>query len=297
MKHRWSKARTAFAVIAFLNLLTACSVKMNGPETPAAPPDKFLGKPRVDGPSVEGMWATSCVIDRFQSKKWSFVFAGDTFSRTQEDFTDQYCQSSKSKTTYVGSFIFSVNFPTDKSYEISYAIDSGNGTTTIKEEKLLIEGGVLYVNGEFLTGETAPVNRSMPMVKQQTTNPTPSPSPTNCQNYSGRYQMNSDNFQIQQTDCQKVEWTVFGFGGPNKVITYIMDGVERFVDGTNIKTSWANGLFKREYITSGRAVTEVWSFLKKPCNLSNPDGEDYLTRNVWIDGKEAPNLCEFYSKY
>jgi len=296
MKHKWKKAGAALGMMVFISLLGACSVKSKGGDNTPPPQDKFRGKTRVQGPPVEGAWSSSCVIDHYQSRKWSIVFAGETFSRIQEVFSDQYCQTSKEKNIAAGVYIFSAIF-TDGSFEISYAIDIGSGWTQFVEEKLLIESGVLYIS-DYRSGETAPIVRGMPMLKEQTGTPNPNPVKPTCQNYTGQYQMNDQLFRIDQKDCQKINWSYLPdyYNPEGKSITYTMDGVERNYDGQNMKASFANDLLKLEYQNSNRQIIEIWSFQKKPCNLSNPSGEEYLTRDVWIDGKASPDNCDFYAK-
>lgn len=297
MKHNLKKTKVVLKSIAIFVLLAACNIKSKVGDQPPPTKDKFPGKPRVQGPVVEGAWSSNCVVDYYQSKKWSLSFAGDTFTRTQEIFNDQYCKTSKEKKIESGSYIFSHTFP-DGSFEINYAIDLGSGWTSYVDEKILFENNILYISN-YVSGEAAPIVRNMPMMKDLTS-PPPAPVPVTptCQNYSGQYQINAELFKIEQKDCKEINWSYLPtyFNPEGRTIIYKMDGVERIYDGKSRIASFKDGHFKLEYQESNHLIIEVWSFQKVPCNLSNPSGEEFLTRDVWIDGKESSDHCAFYSK-
>lgn len=307
MKHLMKKAPLALGMFLCANLLGACSLKSSGGGSGGGnpKPDPFSGKPRVQGPAIEGAWTSACYTTAYESSKWKLQFTGDKFERSQENFSDTKCQTSKEKSHFIGSFIFSLQFP-DGSYEINYAADLGSGWTQFLDEKLFLEGETLYFSN-LVTGEGAPLIRRAPFKKDgsETTKPTPNPTPvpapipSSCQNYSGRYQMNSSLFEITQKDCTQIKWETQPtyYNPQGKVVNYIPDGIEREYDTNKMKVSFEKGLLKFEYQMSSHLVVEVWSFQKRPCHLSNPSGSDYLTRNVWVDGKEDSGRCSFYSKF
>ena len=131
----------------------------------------------------------------------------------------------------------------------------------------------------------------------------PQPFPDKCADYTGSYQVNSDNFQIKQTACSQVDWiTLPTFNDPSTYTTaYIPDGVARTYDKVNISTYFTNdpipGTLTQQYKNAnGRLIVQRFSFQTAPCNLANPDGQTYLTKEVWIEGDWSFDDCKFWAR-
>jgi len=286
-----------FLFIGVALLVSACSVKGGDNGAPLTS-DPFNGKTRIAGPQVEGEWASGCVLGSGGThRQVAIKFQGGKFERVETDYSDSACLQSAKTTAFKGTFIFSKQ-NADNSYQIEYAIAMDNGWTQLTEEKLILENDDIFIS-EFQIGELATVNRQMPLKKK--TGPTPiSTAPTDCLNYSGRFMMNTDDFEITQTSCAQVAWAdqPTYFNNNPQTLTYIADGVERTYGKRIRKVYFENQLLNFSYKnSSNQNVVEKWSFQKKPCNLYNPDGSDYLTRAVWIDGQYSSRSCAFWSRH
>jgi hypothetical protein len=124
----------------------------------------------------------------------------------------------------------------------------------------------------------------------------PTGFPDKCVNYSGKYQMNKEIFEIAQKNCEEVRWTWLPTPWQKgKTVTYVPDGVLRLVD-----IKWIKSYFEDENLyfnipdETGRNNIQKLSLQKQPCNLMNPTGENYLTLETWIDGHYSQ--CKFWGK-
>jgi hypothetical protein len=118
-----------------------------------------------------------------------------------------------------------------------------------------------------------------------------------CLNYSGKWQMNNRFFRIDQTGCSEIKWVNENvLGKPISEVVYLLDGQPRLINGRLMTCSIKNSKWVIEYESStGQKILKQFNLEKKPCNLWNPDGTTYLSRETFIDGVNDEDACDFWA--
>lgn len=127
-------------------------------------------------------------------------------------------------------------------------------------------------------------------------------APAKCVNISGRWMMNSAYFGFQQTNCEKVTHTNFN---NNKVTEFVADKQVREYPQTDGSTLFESSYFTETQFILDRVTltpagtltqkTRKYYMSKRPCNLMNPDGELYLTMEIYNEGSSVSDSCDFWA--
>jgi hypothetical protein len=317
------KANVKHVTILFLATLawaaSACTAKVEGGgDVPVPVPlhkpvaDDF--KSAIEGPKVDGVWKSDCVESARDASKYNLItmtIQGQSVSRVSDNFSDAKCQQALDTVTQKGLLRYEkLNY--FGQYDVEYRFEMPNGTYS-QYEVFGYENNVLYVSN--LIGGDAKADVKMTKQGDSQSNPQPSPSPTpnpspnpnpapapaTCTDFTGTYQMNSDYFRIEQAQCQSFTWIIdpdyYNPQGTKEV--FLADGLEHVMEGRPMKASFnQDGNFTIEFKDdAGRVTKNVFSFQTKPCHLANPNGESYLTREVYVNGVLSDASCSFWARH
>ena len=134
----------------------------------------------------------------------------------------------------------------------------------------------------------------------------PHPIPSTCVDLTGRYQMNTDLFNLKQRGCEELTWnTEQTYYNPASTYIYRADGKERVVSDDGKSKVYETAYYSDAGFTSERKTLsggktsiskKVYYFTNKPCNLMNPDGSQYLTQETFVDGALKSSSCVFWKQ-
>jgi hypothetical protein len=227
---------------------------------------------------------------------------GQSVSRVSDNFSDAKCQQALDTVTQKGLLRYEkLNY--FGQYDVEYRFEMPNGTYS-QYEVFGFENEVLSISN--LIGGDAKAD--VKMTKQGATpsptpapTPTPTPAPVTCTDFTGTYQMNSDYFRVEQSKCESFTWIIdpdyYNPQGSKEI--FLADGLEHVMEGRPMKASFnQDGNFTIEFKDdAGHATKNVFSFQKAPCHLMNPSGENYLTREVYVEGVLSDASCSFWARH
>jgi hypothetical protein len=301
------RSLSSLIFVPVIAVLTSCSAKIDGssiPNSPAPAKKNIFDRAAIAGPDVVGLWQADCVADPFQraSSKASIQFLNATdFNYNNVSYSDYSCKTAVKTESHKGVYQFSEKL-SETLFRIDYNYLMNDVTYRMDGQRLEFDVDTIYIS-EFSFGNVD-VDHTKPFKKVAgATDPgAPVQAPvTACQDYSGTYQMNSDNFRIEQTACSKVVWVWLPtFGNPNETrVEYVADGQSHDVGGKLVTAAFnAGGQFTLALKTdAGDPMVKTYSFQQTPCHLANPSGENYLTRDVTINGVQQFSYCAFWTRH
>ncbi len=287
-------------------LLANCTAKVDADsETPSNMPNanKLFNEPAVSGPDILGQWQSACVEDFMGSGTRQVTMNFSTtsnFKYTNVSYSDRACTKIVKTENHEGAYQFTTKM-SDKLYRIDYNYKLNGATYKMNDQHLEFNSNTIYIS-ELVFGNTD-VNRDLPLKKIAAAQASPigqAPITSSCVDYSGTYQMNSDYFRIEQTACSKLTWVYIAtYDNPTESRTeYLVDGQSHLVNGSPMTATLnSKGQLSVQFQSSGGYnLVKVYSFQKDPCELSNPSGENYLTRDVYYNGAAQSDSCMYWAK-
>jgi hypothetical protein len=287
-----------FIAIISLALVVGCKSHIGGVGSDTNYPDEIqtkFDKPSVPGPDVKGLWTSECVPTNIggTARRVTLEFSEKNFIYQNTTFRDLKCTSSENLEKFSGVYQFSAKLSMGQ-WEIDYSYLKNHINYIMRGQRLELADNKLLISEFSYTVPT--VNRELPL--SRLTSPI-QPEPAVCVHYSGRYQMNMDYIEIKQENCRKITWIYLPtYDHPTSTsFEYILDGIERSVGKQMIRSYFKEGLWITEYKDSKNQVIQMaHSFKKTPCNLMNPDGSDYLTREKLAGSDDLSTSCMFWKK-
>lgn len=290
-------------VIALAVSLAACSAKVTSGTDQPAPSDTA-----VMAQAIQGKWTTGCYKENGAYVAENLEFASDKLKAVAVVFSDSACSHQVIKQQKEGSYTVSGKFAAVYSIDMNV---TENGTPSSLYGAFLIENDTLYFgdyNGANPQSRPSDVNRSKPYKKGEfalNAAPPPPVPPTTCVDLSGKYQMNSDLFQLTQKGCASLEIRDLGFGTVENRV-YQTDGFEREISASTApirqfeKSFFTADAFKVELRLVDSVGTRVdyssFRLTYKPCNLMNPSGDKYLELVTTYSSNRKPATCNFWAK-
>lgn len=140
--------------------LAACTPKVSvdggpGPDLLKPPGGAADTADKVQGPALDGEWASACVpltfINQGRSvEAWGTIklaIAGKSVTRKTEYFQDSKCQASVSTKEQKGTFHYLEKTEPDV-YQVEYKFDMGNGVSAMPQEGVRLVNNLLFI-GNF----------------------------------------------------------------------------------------------------------------------------------------------------
>lgn len=283
-------------------MLFNCTAHVDGGSDSAATSprtNQSFDKPGIVGPDVVGQWQSPCVEDLFTdgTRQVTMQFISKSeFKYTNSKYSDRACKIATKTETHAGVYQFELKLA-DRLFAIDYNYQSDKVNYKMEGQQLEFEYDKIYIS-ELVFGNVS-VNRDLPLTKVTPIANQPTSSATKCMNYAGTYQMNSDYFRIEQTDCSKIVWVWLAtYDNPvDRPVTYLTDGVSHLVSNRAVIARFNDkGQFTIDlHNDQGDDFLNVYSFQKDPCELTNPTGNGYLTRDVLANGSPQPESCLYWA--
>lgn len=269
--------------LASLFFQTACDVKFNADKKEEVKLANEVVNPFQDprkeivGVYLDGRWTSRCHVKPGsvgEHRILEMTFKSQELTRHEMTFSNSSCSGQPQRDVKFSGLYRFVEVYADGSYEAEYAFRIADGFQ-LTLEKILKIGNEIYIS-DFQVGPLGQVNRANPLTRTEGTD---APLTDRCVNYSGNWNMNGSYLRIRQEGCELIRWTqlpVFPTDVEKETV-YILDGIERTVENV-LRMSRVENKNWVNYIRSATAARkQVFTMEKRPCNLSNPDGQDYLT--------------------
>jgi hypothetical protein len=303
----------ALAGISALSI-AGCSVKASGGDgDPGAQPGGLAAEPfghKIEGPVVEGLWASECLFDSYKTKYklQSIQFTGQSIKRDASLYNDAKCTEVFKKVESVGNFRW-VSQTSYGGFLMDYRLDAGNGGTVITGEELLIEGDTMYLS-DYHMGFGS-IDKNYPMRKAGTTagsEPSPKPKPApptpepeKCADFRGVFFQNGYFTSIDQRECNELIWQpLYSDMTPKgSAEVYLMDGKPHSSsNGQQMTSYYKDRGFYLNFRESGNEISLEFKIV--PANSTTCGvytvNKPSLLRNGKINGVESSSYCRTWEK-